>query len=56
MGPTVFAVPWHPSEMAGSHLEMETAFPNCGKEDYMNGLQPNIRPQSLTILFKRPAR
>lgn len=43
-------------EMVGSHLEMETAFPNFGKEDFVNGLQPNIRPQSLTILFKRPAR
>lgn len=43
-------------EMVGSHLEMETAFPNFGKDDFVNGLQPNIRPQSLTLLFKRPAR
>lgn len=43
-------------EMVGSHLEMETAFPNFGKEDFLTGLQPNIRPQSLTVLFKRPAR
>jgi hypothetical protein len=43
-------------EMVDSHLEMETAFPNFGKDDFVNGLQPNIRPQSLTLLFKRPAR
>lgn len=43
-------------EMVGSHLEMETAFPNLGKEDYIAGIHPNIRPQSLVVLFKRPAR
>ncbi len=43
-------------EITGSYLEMETAFPNFGKEEYTTGLQPNIRPQSLIILFKRPIR
>lgn len=43
-------------EMIGSYLEMETAFPNFGKEEYTTGLQPNIRPQSLIVLFKRPLR
>lgn len=43
-------------EMVGSYMEMETAFPNLGKEDLTTGVQPNIRPQSLTVLFKRPAR
>jgi hypothetical protein len=41
-------------ELATSYLEMETAFPNFGKEDYVTGLQPNIRPQSLVLIFKRP--
>lgn len=43
-------------EMVGSYLETETAFPNLGKDDSAAGIQPNVRPQSLTILFKRPAR
>jgi hypothetical protein len=41
-------------ELTTSYLEMETAFPNFGKEEYVNGLQPNIRPQSLVLIFKRP--
>jgi hypothetical protein len=41
-------------EMTGSYLEMETAFPNLGDEDSVDGIQPNIRPQSLVVLFKRP--
>jgi hypothetical protein len=41
-------------EMTGSYLEMETAFPNFGDEDAVDGIQPNIRPQSLVVLFKRP--
>ncbi len=43
-------------EMTGSHLEMETAFPNLGNDGTLTGVQPNVRPQSLTLLFKRPAR
>ena len=41
-------------ELVTSYLEMETAFPNFGKEDYLTGLQPNIRPQSLVLIFKHP--
>lgn len=41
-------------ELVTSYLEMETAFPNFGKEDYVTGLQPNIRPQSLVLIFKHP--
>jgi len=37
-------------------LEMETAWPNFGKEDYVTGLQPNIRPQSLLVILRRPKR
>jgi hypothetical protein len=41
-------------ELAGSYLELETAFPNFGRGDLVTGLQPNIRPQSLVLIFKRP--
>ena len=41
-------------ELVTSYLEIETAFPNFGKEDYVTGLQPNIRPQSLVLIFKHP--
>jgi len=41
-------------ELVGSYLEMETAFPNFGKSDFVTGLQPNIRPQCLVLIFKRP--
>jgi len=41
-------------ELVSSHLEMETAFPNFGNDSYVNGIQPNIRPQKLVIIFKRP--
>lgn len=43
-------------EMTSSHLEMETAFPNLGNDGSTTGIQPNVRPQSLTVIFKRPAR
>jgi len=43
-------------EIVSSHLETETAFPNFGKEELVTGIQPNIRPQTLVVLFKRPAR
>lgn len=43
-------------EMTSSHLEMETAFPNLGNDGGTTGIQPNVRPQSLTVIFKRPAR
>lgn len=41
-------------ELVTSHLEMETAFPNFGDSKYVTGLQPNIRPQMVTLIFKRP--
>lgn len=37
-------------------LEMETAWPNFGKDDYVTGLQPNMRPQSLLVILRRPKR
>lgn len=41
-------------EMVGSYLEMETAWPNFGDAKYVTGLQPNVRPQRLVLIFKRP--
>lgn len=40
-------------ELVGSFLEMETAFANFGKDEYVTGLQPNIRPQRVVLIFKR---
>lgn len=40
-------------ELVTSHLEMETAFPNFGNNSYVTGLQPNVRPQKVTLVFKR---
>lgn len=40
-------------EIATSYLENETAWPNFGNSDYVLGLQPNIRPQKLVVVFKR---
>ena len=43
-------------EIATSYLEMETVFPNLlASGDGVNGLQPNIRPQRLVLIFKRPS-
>lgn len=41
-------------ELVGTYLEMETAYPNFGKEEYVTGLQPNVRPQRAVFIFKRP--
>lgn len=40
-------------ELAGSYLEMETAFPNFGDSKYVTGLRENVRPQRLVLLLKR---
>lgn len=41
-------------ELTSSYLEMETAFPDLGLEDKDPDLQPNIRPQAVVFVFKRP--
>ena len=43
-------------ELVDTFLEHETSHPNFGKDDYVTGLQPNIRPQRLVLIFKRPLR
>ncbi len=40
-------------ELVGTFLEMETAYPNFGRSEYVTGLQPNIRPQRAVLIFKR---
>jgi hypothetical protein len=40
-------------ELTGSYLEMETAWANFGNDRYVTGLQPNVRPQRLVLLFRR---
>lgn len=40
-------------ELTTSYLEVETAFPNFGDEKYVTGLQPNVRPQDVVLIFKR---
>lgn len=43
-------------EVVSVALEIETAWPNFGTGDYVTGLQPNIRPQSLLVILRRPKR
>ena len=40
-------------ELTTSYLEVETAFPNFGNAEYVTGLQPNVRPQDVVLIFKR---
>jgi len=39
-------------EVVASYLEMETAYPNFGKAEYVTGLQPNIRPQRVVMILR----
>lgn len=43
-------------ELVGVASATETVHPNYGDSQYVTGLQPNVRPGSVTLLFKRPAR
>lgn len=43
-------------ELVGVYLQQETAHPNFGNEEMVTGLQPNIRPQNLVCIFKRPRK
>jgi hypothetical protein len=41
-------------ELVNCYLEMETAFPNfAAKQELVTGLQPNVRPSKLVLIFKR---
>jgi hypothetical protein len=43
-------------ELIDSFLENETAHPNFGAENLVTGLQPNVRPRKLVLIFKRPRK
>lgn len=40
-------------ELVDSYLEIETVHPNYGNNQYVTGLQPNIRPQRLVLILKK---
>lgn len=40
-------------ELVSTTLEMETAFPNFGREEYVTGIRENTRPQRMICIFKR---
>ncbi len=40
-------------ELVNSFLEHETVHPNFGNSEYVTGLQPNVRPSRLVLIFKR---
>lgn len=42
--------------LATSYLETETAYPNLGNPKYITGLQPNVRPMRLVLVFMRPKK
>jgi hypothetical protein len=42
-------------ELVATYLEVETAFPNFGNEEYHTGIKTNTRPQRLVMIFKRAA-
>lgn len=39
--------------VATSWLEMETAYPNLGKPNYVTGIHPNVRPMRVVLLLAR---
>jgi flagellar FliL protein len=40
-------------ELVSTFIELETTHPNYGDDDYVSGLQPNVRPNKLVCIFKR---
>jgi hypothetical protein len=40
-------------ELAGTAMEIETAYPNFGKDEYVTGLRENVRPQALLMVFRK---
>lgn len=41
-------------EMVDAYSKIETVHPNFGNKEYVTGLQPNTRTQSIVYIFKRP--
>ena len=40
-------------ELVGMYTLTETVHPNFGNEEYVNGLQPNVRTSEVNFVFKR---
>ena len=40
-------------ELVATFLEHRTEHPNFGRNQYVTGLQPNVRPQRLVLLYKK---
>ncbi|HOF99349.1 MAG TPA: DUF4177 domain-containing protein [Paludibacteraceae bacterium] len=40
-------------ELVGIYEKTETAHPNFGNEEYVSGLQPNVRTAEINFVFKR---
>ena len=40
-------------ELVDTVTEIETVHPNFGDEQYVTGLQPNVRQRSVTLIFKK---
>jgi hypothetical protein len=42
-------------ELVDIVTQYETVHPNFGNDEYVYGIQPNVRPNSADLVFKRPA-
>jgi hypothetical protein len=40
-------------ELVGIYAKTETVHPNYGNEEYVSGLQPNVRTSEINFVFKR---
>jgi hypothetical protein len=40
-------------ELVGVYEEIETVHPNYGNEEYVTGIQPNMRTSEINFVFKR---
>jgi hypothetical protein len=40
-------------ELVSSYVETETSYPNFGGEKFVTGIQPNVRPMQVVLLYKR---
>jgi len=43
-------------EIVDTYLELETAFPNFGNEEYVTGIRENVRSQNLVVILKRKVK
>ena len=43
-------------ELLDTVMEVETAYPNFGKSDLHTGIKTNVRPQKISLIFRRKVR